>query len=237
MRQAGIVAVLCVFSMLGASAADAQPLPAGPLFTFGVWKTSKPMELKIQATGAEGGARRTLVGDGRIWPLPFDGGSWSPDGSMLAFAGAPRRNEAAKSRLYLVAADGGSPVPVPGTQEGHEPVFSPDGHTLAFSRTKLELKLNLKDPLNFHEYSSTTTWLVDLSSGGVKRLTPWRNGFRVNPTSFSPDGSKLLVEREKAGIEEVALLDLATGAIKPFARHARDATYSPDGSKIALISE
>jgi Tol biopolymer transport system component len=223
------------------SAVSAAPLPEGPRLSFEIWKTGKPMELKLQTVAPDGKGKTTLVGDGKIWPQLFDGGSWSPDGSTLAFAGGPRGDEGQHGQIYLVSADGGQPVPVPGTREGGEPVFSPDGQMIAFSRTKLDFKLDFKIDFKHlrrtREYFSTTAWLLDLATGQVKKLTPWRNGLRVTPTSFSPDGSKLLVEREKGEGEEVAVLDLANGRMTLLARAAAEATYSPDGSRIALISK
>ena len=236
-RWAGIAAVFVALMALIASVASAATLPEGPRLSFGIWKTGKPMELKLETAAADGSERTTLVGDGKIWSLPFDGGTWSPDGSSLAFAGAPRGEGDEHGQIYLVSADGGAPVPVPGTREGTDPVFSPDGHTIAFSRAKLEFNIDFKHPERSHDYFSTTTWLVDLSSGAVKRLTPWRNGLRVSPTSFSPDASKLLVDRERGRGEEVAVFDLASGRITPFALQADEAVYSPDGSRIALISK
>jgi hypothetical protein len=136
------VALLVVGGTPTASAAA----PAGPRLAFGMWKTnSKPMELLLESIGADGFNRHTLAGRGRIWPAPFDGGSWAPDGSLIAFAGAPRGTEPSKYRIYLASADGGRLDPVAGTGEGHDPVFSPNGTEMAFSRTRLRQgKIDLK---------------------------------------------------------------------------------------------
>lgn len=231
-----LVAVLALVAPAGSSAA----LPEGPRVAFGVWKAPKKrMDLTVQTIGAEGSGRMTLTGTGRIWATPFDSGSWSPDGTMFAFTGAPRKDDGKKksNRIYLVSASGGAPIAVPHTRGASEPVFSPDGNTIAFSRTKLELHLNFKHPERSRDYFATTTWSVDLADGRVRRLTPWRNGYRVEATSFSPDGSTLLAEREMGDGSEVVALDVGTGRISLFAREARDGSYSPDGSRIALVSD
>jgi Tol biopolymer transport system component len=239
MRRLVGIGLMAALLAWGASAAMATPLPEGPRLAFGAWTTAgKQMDLTVETVGADGRTRTTLAGAGRIWAAPFDGGSWSPDGSLLAFTGAPRKRDGeAKNQIYLVPADGGPLTVVPHTLGGHEPVFSPDGRAIAFSRTKLEFDFNFEHPERTREYFSTTTWVVDLASGHSRQLTKWRNGFRVEATSFSPDGRTLLAERERGQGEEVVALDLASGQMKVIARKARDAVYSPDGSRIALVSD
>jgi Tol biopolymer transport system component len=230
----GLIALLAPVAPAGAA-----PLPEGPRLAFGVWGVAgKRMDLTVQTVGADGRGRRALAGKGRIWVAPFDGGSWSPDGSVLAFSGAPRKVDGEQSnRIYLVSADGGAPTEVPRTRGASEPVFSPDGRTLAFSRTKLEFDPDFEEIANTREYFSTTTWIVDLASGQSRQLTRWRNGFRVEATSFSPDGGTLLAEREMGEGAEVVTLDVATGRMALFARDAQDAAFSPDGSRVALVSD
>jgi serine/threonine-protein kinase len=52
----------------------------------------------------------------------------SPDGSRVAFAGT----RAGGSQLYVRALDRGEAVPIPGTENGSNPFFSPDGRWLGF---------------------------------------------------------------------------------------------------------
>jgi len=235
----GVGVVLVALFALVSPAAMAATLPEGPRLAFGVWKTAgKRMDLTVQTIGADGSGRITLAGKGRIWATPFDSGSWSPDGSIFAFTGAPRKKDGEESnRIYLARADGGALKAVPHTRGASEPVFSPDGHTVAFSQTRLEFDIDFEHPERSRDYFATTTWIVDLASGRLRRLTPWRNGLRVEATSFSPDGRTLLAEREKGEGEELVSLDVASGRMTLFARDARDAAYSPDGSRIALVSD
>jgi Tol biopolymer transport system component len=220
---------------LGAPITLATPLPEGPRLAFGLWSATKRERLTVQTVGADGSRRQTLVGDGRIGPLAFDGGSWSPDGSMLAFSGSRREDGDDEGRIYLAPADGGAVVAVPGTQGGEYPVFSPDRRTIAFSRLRFEFGSEGIGSSGY--YSSATAWIIDLVSGQARRLTGWHDGRRVTPMSFSPDGRTLLADRARGHGLDVVLLDVATGRMSLFARHAHSATYSPDGSQVSLLSE
>lgn len=233
---AALVAI--VMGQAGAAA------PPGPRVAFAMWKLTKPMEVRLESVDANGLGRRTLAGKGRIWPAIFDGGSWLPDGSAIAFAGAPRKARSKSNhRIYLVAADGSGPRPIPGTRGAGEPLVSPDGTTLAFTRTKLkEPKIDLKPPFDIPPvsggYFSTTTWIIDLPSGKARRLTPWRNYLTASPTSFSPDGKTLVLDRDKPGDggPEVVMHELASGRESVFARGAEEAVFSPDGTRLAMVS-
>jgi dipeptidyl aminopeptidase/acylaminoacyl peptidase len=213
----------------------------GPRLSFSLWKLKGPSEVRLETVGPNGSDRRTLVGGGAVAPATFDGGSWFSDGSALAFAGVPRGHGAkAKYRIYLVASDDGDLRAIPHTVGAQEPLISPDGITLAFSRTKLkQSKIDLKPPIHIGGgYFSTSTWTLNLDSGKVRRLTPWRNHLTVSPTSFSPDGGTLVLDRDKGNGRgpEVVLHRLANGRETVFARRAQEATFSPDGTRVALIS-
>jgi len=59
----------------------------------------------------------------------------APDGSAIVFAATSRGS----TRLYLRRREDGSTAPIPGTEDGSDPVFSPDGAALLFT-AGLELK-------------------------------------------------------------------------------------------------
>jgi Tol biopolymer transport system component len=230
---------------LGATAADGESTQ-GPRLGFTEWRVKKPMLIRLASVNPYGKERQGLV-LGPIEPAPFDGPAWSADGTALAFAGYPAPSQAEKHRgeggdrplrLFLISPLGTPPQEFSGTVGASRPVFSPDGSSLAYSRSKLIQHFDPKDPLRFKSYFSVTSWIVPLDGDPARRLTPWRNGLVNEPTSFSPDGQTLLMLRDKGvdSASEVVATDLAEGSDRVLARNAKDPTFSPDGSQIALIS-
>lgn len=170
-------------------------------------------------------------------PSPFAAPSWFADGSLLAYSGqAPGRRLA----IFVVRADGTGPRQLPKTIGGRHPVVSADGRYIAFSRSRLVTpRFNPKRPLESlykDGFSSTSAWLLDRLGGGQRRLTPWRNGLHVEPSSFSPDGSTLALSRSERGESEAIEIDLSDGAVTVIARRAKEPVYSPDGSRLAFVS-
>jgi Tol biopolymer transport system component len=155
--------------------------------------------------------------------------SWSPDGSRIAFAS---HGFGLGERIYTVSAEGGSPQEVAGTQLGFAPVFSPDGGAIAFARRLF------RERADGAEYWSTSIWLIDARGGEPRQLTPWRDGLILTPSSFSPDGTKLLaeraVERGKRFPEIVSVL-VVDGSLSLVVKVGAEPVYSPDGGAIAFI--
>ncbi|MDX6625006.1 MAG: TolB protein [Solirubrobacterales bacterium] len=176
----------------------------------------------------------------RVVPAPFGTPSWAADGGLIAFTGFD--GNALKDRIYVVAPDGTNLRPLPRTQNGSDPVLSPDGHLLAFTRSRYRSHINKNFFKDFkgepvRVYSSKTTWIVDLAGGKPRRLTPWRNGLYNTPTSFSPDGTGLLLTKEDDRLDGVRVMrmSLADGATNEVLKGAVEAKYSPDGSRIAFV--
>ena len=239
-RALCLAAVLALFAAVHAIAAA----PEGPrlaLVEFG----SKPDRLVLNSVDPDGGRPLRLAGGGkRVRPLPmfFDAPSWSSDGSLIAFAGIGGKIEGSKgfaiegTQIYVVGADGSGLRPVPGTTESLGPVFSPDGQTIAFTRIR-ERKRKTRDGGEQVVYRSYSVWLVDLAGGASTRLTPWRNGLLMSPSSFSPDGSTLAVSRQKSehAAAEVVAMRLDGSGSTVISRRATDGVYSPDGTKLAYL--
>lgn len=236
-----VVAALCAGSALAISGALAAA-PAGPRLAFLEWQVGKPLTRSIstlQTAGPDGESPQVVAGRPAIEPNPLGGESWTPDGAELAFVGTrgmPESKE--KPWIYLIGAEGGTPRKVAGTRGGSRPVPSPDGTELAFSRHRESFHLDPKHPIPPHSYSSTSAWIVPLAGGKPRQLTPWRNGRFESPSSFSPDGRLLALDRSPGpgrGPEAVAL-DLRSHRTRVIATEAENPVYSPDGSKVALVS-
>jgi Tol biopolymer transport system component len=239
-RALCLAAVLALVAAVHAIAAA----PEGPrlaLIEFG----SKPDRLALTTVDAGGTQSLRIAGGGkRVRPLPLflEAPSWSGDGSSIAFTGVGGKVEGSNAfalegtQMYVVGADGAGLRPVPGTTEGYGPVFSPDGRTIAFTRMR-ERKRRTRDGGEKVLYRSWSVWLAGVDGDGSTRLTPWRNGLRMSASSFSPDGSTLAVSREEHehAAPEVVAIRLDGSGSTVVARHATDAVYSPDGSRLAFL--
>ncbi len=222
------------------AAADASEEPRMALVK---WGGDGLRSLNLIDTNQAGEDARTLVhGDLRLLPVPYpyDNPSWSPDGSMLAYTAvtAVRRtrfSSGPRTKIFVISSDGSDARPVPGTSEGTSPVFAPDGQTIAFSRRRSRQRANGQGGGDV-VYESEAIFLGNLEGSSNRRLTPWRNGLRWAPASFSPDGSRLAASRQIGDRDPEAMeLLLEGGGTQLVARHASTPVYSPDGSRIALL--
>lgn len=239
---AALVALL-LLTCCGASAAGATQ--GGPRFSFVEWRYSSQelekarVETFLVSARPNGSGRHRLFGKGRrINPTIFHGGSWSPDGSRVAFSGTPiAGGREGKPRIYILRAGRGRPRALPKTLGGTHPVFSPDGSRIAFKRSRFRFHFNRKNPLKSRSYASATSWMLDLASGKARQLTPWRNGLFNSPYSFSPGGTVLALDRSRPGRgTEAVSYDLGSRKTTTIAVEATEPVFSPDGSRVALVS-
>lgn len=227
-----------VVGLLAFGAASAQAIaPEGPRLAF-VRFAFKPLALEVVTSDPAGLQRQTVAGGSkRTHPLPspFNAPSWSPDGSLIAFSALSGEFSLKRSKIFVVGADGGGLREVPGTVGGVDPVFAPDGHTIAFSRSRERMH---KTPHGGKKtvFASTTTWLVDLDGAAPRRITPWRNRLQISPTSFSPDGAVLALARTGGRrFPELVAMPLDGSDSVVLGRDATDGVYSPDGTEIAFL--
>lgn len=153
---------------------------------------------------------------------------WSSDGSQLALGGYGLPRE----RIVALPASGGRFRPLRGIGAGFNPVFSPDGRTVAFSRFRFR---PAKRKGQRRLYLALSAW-VDTQDSKPRQLTPWRNGLFIAPSSFSPDGGELAAVREtlRDG-PQIVTLPAGGGAFSVVVENGLEPKYSPDGSAIAFV--
>lgn len=255
-----LTTLLLVLTTAAMACAAGAAIPAGPRLVFleGEFVEAKegarsepPPRARFVSTDPQGHDPQTLITP----PAEDSGGlrfSWSADGSEYAFIGRPARvvreeqgsekEEGANRAIVARPGRKGERV-IAGTEGTTAAVLSPDGHWLAFTRTRLhQPKINWKNPKSavealIHGYETRSAWIVPTEGGRPRRLTPWGRHKFAQPTSFSPDGTTLLVTEEATGSKtEVDAIDLATGKRRTLQVDASEASFLPDGSQIAFIS-
>jgi dipeptidyl aminopeptidase/acylaminoacyl peptidase len=196
--------------------------------------TGNPPRRDLVIVGADGRNMRELATDvSLISSRP----AWSPDGGMLAFTAATDHDDSDEATdLVVVDADGGNARRLTRTGRAFAPVWSPDGRTIVFA----ERARGPVFPL------TATIWAIGADGGGRRRLLEGARGRFDVPSSFSPDGSQLAFTRWTwregggAGVANPpAIYRLDTRSLEPsrLAERAADPAFSPDGAKIAYVSD
>jgi dipeptidyl aminopeptidase/acylaminoacyl peptidase len=189
---------------------------------------------------------------------------WSPDGRWLAFVSNREGDDEkkAKGQLYVLPADGGEPRKLTDGKESVESLtWSPDSSRIAFARrvpdeayeeeddrkraprrfTRVFFKL---DSVGWIGDRRKHVFVVDLDGGDERQLTDG-DCENDNP-AWSPDGKRIVfwsMRGERWDVEFVEALyelELDSEGAEPKRlsqpdESASNASFSPDGSRIAYI--
>jgi len=238
------VVTLALGALLSGFAAHAgAAIPEGPRLAISVLTDGPGAEDQssgVITVGPSGEMPQMVVPDSDYWGAGSHL-SWSADGNLLVFAVSgdfpdpPGRDFGSGWPVVALArADGGSRAFPRVFLNAGDPVMAPDGKSVVFQRIKLVKELDDRESYLF----KSSIWSLDVVDGSVKRLTRWRLAAFLEPSSFSPDGSTLLVESFGYRIKEGAMaLDLRSRGLSLLAGKASEPIYSPDGTKLAFVRE
>lgn len=183
--------------------------------------------------------RRLLRGERNVqfesWPLFRGSIAWSPDGASLAITA----KSAGRDRLYVVDAESGRvrrSFEVPCESLSY-PAWSPVSDSVVVA--------GVKD-------GRSDLWLVDTGTGEIGRLTD--DTWDEREASWSPDGRRVAFSSDRGapvvlrpeppaegyghyGLHELDLASGRTSLLLDTAGEDRNPVWSPDGRKLAFLSD
>ncbi len=188
----------------------------------------------------------TTLGD-TVLPLP-NGIAISPDGRIVVVSGPTADG---RTQLYLRPADDMQYRPLPGTLDAIQPVFSPDGKTIAFQQgargggrwvyRRIPVAggavQTIADSVTSGHWGADGTIIV-VRAGGLYRIPAEGGGpelllasdsLIINSPTVLPDGSGVLFSDAQPGAGRGLLLDVKTGAVTVLLDHALNPKYVSSG--------
>jgi dipeptidyl aminopeptidase/acylaminoacyl peptidase len=243
--RAALPLVLALGLVLVADSGGAIPIE-GPQLAYNFQKVRLPRKLDSLADFGRLKIRSDLVTAGPLGELEqkllktiffrgrylVGGPSWSPDGSLLALTLETSTDTGEETDVYVINRDGTELRRLTRFGDASEPVVSIDGKALVFLRAQGE--------------SESEIWSVGIDGTGARPITSSLPGNNV-PTSVSPSGDIALSRRVcRLGLgfsvvdrcrSSVWFLSPVTGIVAQLAKRATAPAFSPDGRRIAYVSQ
>jgi len=217
--------------VIPAAGGDSRLLLKPVWYSFGFSPDSKTI---AAVTGKEVGRKRLVLVDvatGAVRTVAhgqFSGFSFSPDGTMLVFARAPKDAYPPRSDLLVAPVAGGLPTVMTSNHRSVSPVWGPAG--IAFARLR-------KPPRRGDAYKQDI-YVLDPATKLARRITTTKVPFLLSgldPVAWSADGTRLLAEFGGQDTSYAETVDPATGAVRRAGRRSDGIVgydLSADGSTI-----
>lgn len=251
---AGLVAAIALLALTAAGCSDddqggrvqSEPAPPvtapsqqAPRIASVRLQPGNPPRIALVTTADDGSKLRILARAPAGEIQRIESPAWSPDASQLYFVGALAEREGDRftyyeSDVFVVDASGGVPRRVTDSRDIIAAVPSPDGRALVIARDE-------------HPGERPFTWglwLVDVETGGERRLLEAEEGRLDIPGSWSPDGRTILFTRcavpdqpTLASTCAVHRVSREGSELRKLTDRSQQPAFSPDGDSIAFVTD
>jgi len=171
--------------------------------------------------------------------------AWGADGSEFVFVGKPATSESEEGQLYLARADGTGVRAIPETNGASDPVLSPDGGLLAYSRTREHHpKFNPKNPNEIICTSGRSgrpqIYKMNLDGADVERLTDGEG--EASNAAWHPNGKHIAFAWTRGyepGNWNIFIMDVSTKQYVQLTNgigRNENPTWAPDGRHLVFSS-
>jgi Tol biopolymer transport system component len=253
-RRGLIVGLLATVGVCGLGCAEEQDGRSAPTIgapvrapalarpQLAAWRSGDQV---VKAT-ADGRTLRVLAGRsaGRRPPATlFQPAEWSPDGKRLAVTARPGGPLGSKTDIYVIRADGSDRRRLTSDGRSAHPVWAPDGQRIYFAHE------GASEHVGNEGRTDRPTAIRSMRPDGsdVTQITSLVKGRVDVPGSFTSDGRALAFTRAAfsepgprgrvTNTAEVWSLRLEGLQAHKLASRSQDPVFSPDGRRIAFVSD